>query len=151
VIKRLCRQSGVVPDCLEKLFRDGREPSLADLLQVLEAVLQEFETIYVIIDAVDESTPREDLRRIIRDLATDARFQTARVLVTSREYVDIENVMSGISSLISMRNPVLDEDIRTFVTSQLFANRKLKRWPANIQLEALKSLSSKAKGMDVRC
>jgi len=147
VIDRLCREADVVPQCLYQLFRYGAEPSLADLLHALEAILQEFQTVYLVVDALDESTPRVDTLRVMRDLATDARFAKIRVLATSRQYIDIENAMSQFSSPISMRNKWLDEDIHLFIKTQLSTNRKLQRWPTDLQLAALEGLSAKANGM----
>src|SRR5207245_11314835 len=70
------------------------------------------------LDAIDESMPRMDILKILRDLITDPRFPKIRVLATSREYPDIEESMKGISASISMMNPLLDEDIRLFVQLQ---------------------------------
>ncbi|KAK4446724.1 hypothetical protein QBC34DRAFT_356380, partial [Podospora aff. communis PSN243] len=147
VVERLCRQADVVPDCLYRLFRNAAEPSLVDLLHALEAILQEFQTVYVVVDALDESKPRDDLLRVVRDLSTDVRFAKVRILTTSREYIDIENVMSQFSARISMRNEWLDADIRLFIEAQLSANQRLRRWPAELQRAALERLSEKAKGM----
>ncbi|KAK0618870.1 hypothetical protein B0T14DRAFT_430357 [Immersiella caudata] len=147
VIERLCRQTDAVPPHLHQLFRDGAEPSLVDLLRVLETVIQEYGAVYLVIDALDESTPRDDLLRVVRDLATDTRFTKMRILATSRQYIDIENVMSQFSAPISMRNEWLDEDIRLFVKAQLSSNERLRRWPTDLQLAALEGLSAKAKGM----
>ena len=118
-----------------------------ELLEVLEVLGSQFESIYIVLDAIDESTPRNDLLRVIRDLATDARFSTIKLLATSREYVDIEQVMSGISAPISMRNPLLDADIKLYLGAKLRSHPKLKRWPVDLQAEVLNVLSEKAEGM----
>ncbi|KAH6972969.1 hypothetical protein BKA56DRAFT_492630 [Ilyonectria sp. MPI-CAGE-AT-0026] len=146
-ISQLCRKADVVPTSLYKLYKRGEGLSLANLLSVLEAILQEFDCVYVILDAIDESTPRTDLLQVLQNLITDLRFSKIRTLATSREYIDIEEMMEGISVPISMRNPLLDEDIRLFVESQLGSHPKLKRWPASVRGQALEALSTKAKGM----
>ncbi|KAH6884219.1 hypothetical protein B0T10DRAFT_609019 [Thelonectria olida] len=146
-LNQLCRQADLVPPPLHDLYKSGGEPSLAGLLKALEAIAMAFDTIYVVIDAMDESVSRGDLLVIVRDLVTDARFRKFRVLATSREYLDIEATMSNISTSISMRNPFLDEDIRLYVQSQLRAHPKLKKWPHLLQDEVLQALANKAKGM----
>ncbi|KAH7009774.1 hypothetical protein EDB80DRAFT_610302, partial [Ilyonectria destructans] len=146
-ISQLCRKADVVPTSLYELYKRGEELSLANLLSVLEAILQEFDCVYAILDAIDESIPRTDLLQVLQNLITNSRFSKIRTLATSREYIDIEEVMKGISVPISMRNPLLDEDIRLFVDSQLRTHPKLKRWPASVRDEALEALSTKAKGM----
>lgn len=146
-ISQLCRKADVVPTSLYKLYKRGEELSLANLLNVLEAILHAFDCVYVILDAIDESIPRTDLLQVLQNLITDLRFSKIQTLATSREYIDIEEVMKGISVPISMRNPLLDEDIRLFVESQLRTHPKLKRWPASVRDQALEALSTKAKGM----
>ncbi|KAH8686369.1 hypothetical protein BGZ61DRAFT_454381 [Ilyonectria robusta] len=146
-ISQLCRKADIVPTSLYKLYKCGEELSLANLLSVLEAILQEFDCVYVILDAIDESIPRTGLLHVLQNLISDLRFSKIRTLATSREYIDIEEMMEGISVPISMRNPLLDEDIRLFVQSQLGTHPKLKRWPASVRDRALEALSTKAKGM----
>lgn len=147
VLNQLCRQLDQVPESLYQLYRLGGEPSLSSLLDVLEEVMDDFDKVYVFLDAVDESMPREDLLRVLRDFATDSRFEKVRILATSREYIDIETVMIEISAPISMRNPLLDQDIAIFVQSQLAKHPKLSRWPVEIREQVLEALATKAKGM----
>src|SRR4051812_39802977 len=93
-------------------LQQRRDPRLPKLLDALATILDEFETIYVIVDAVDESKPRDDLLKTLRDLVTDPRFGKIQLLVTSREYLDIESVMEEISKPVSMSNPSIERDIR---------------------------------------
>ncbi|OIW22523.1 hypothetical protein CONLIGDRAFT_606829 [Coniochaeta ligniaria NRRL 30616] len=146
-IRRLCCAADAVPAKLYKLYKHGEGASLMDLLCVLEEILGAFDCVYIVLDAIDESMPRADLLKVLRDLITDPRFWKVRVLATSREYIDIEESMKGISAPISMRNPLLDEDIRLFVQAQLNTHPKLRLWQASVRDEALEALSTKAKGM----
>lgn len=146
-VDQLCREAECVPACLYKLYKHGGQPSIGDLLDGLEAIVKSFDCVYIVLDALDESMPKDDLLGILRDLATDPRFLKIHVLATSRQYIEIERVMSEISVPVSMRNPLLDEDIRLFVRAQIRTNPKLKRWLAALQNEVLEALSTKAKGM----
>lgn len=146
-ISQLCRQSGKIPKALVQLHKHGRQPDLADLLIVLESLLQQFDSAYVILDAVDESKPREDLLRTIRDLATDARFSNLHCLVTSRRYVDIENVLDPISRALPMSNELIEDDIRRYVESTIRSGPKTKRWPVDLRSEVEGALVSGSKGM----
>lgn len=146
-ISRLCRESQYVPQRLRRLYRRGGQPSLEDLLSVLEDILTEFDTVYIMLDAVDESFPREDLLRVLRDLATDMRFHKIQLLVTSREYVDIENILKTVSSSISMSNAFVEHDIKVYVRSELSRNSKFKHWSTLLIDEIVEALGSKAKGM----
>jgi hypothetical protein len=148
VINRLCRESDAVPSCIYDMFKHGGTPSLIDLMGALELMLSaSFDTVYITIDAIDESMPRADLLKLLRDLATDARFEKIQLLATSRQYLDIERVMEEVSVEVSMSNPLVDEDIRTYVQSQLHTLPNFKRWPPNLLVEAEQALMSKSKGM----
>lgn len=147
IINQLCRQADIVPTLVFTLYKKGSHPNLADLFCALQAILQSFETVYITVDAIDESMPREDLLKVLRDLVTDPRFQNVQLLGTSREYIDIENVMTPISVRVSMMNPLLDEDIRKYVRSRVDTNLKMMRWTSDLRDEVVDAVSSKAKGM----
>jgi len=149
LIGQLCRRRDRAPTILHEVYRQGRQPDLPELLSSLEACLNDFERVYFFIDAVDESKPREDLLKVLRDLATDPRFQKMQLLITSREYLDIETVLRDISQPISMNNDLVAEDIRRHVRAALqpTANRRFKHWPQSLLAEAEEALSTRAKGM----
>ena len=81
----LCRQVGRVPLAVYNLYRHGGTPSPRALMTALGQVVQAFHRVFIFIEAVDESLHRENLLRVIQDLATDQRFKNLRVLATSRE------------------------------------------------------------------
>jgi hypothetical protein len=147
LIGQLCRKSGAVPHEIMGLFQISHEPSLVQLLHALHSILQEFDTVYFVIDAVDESLPRETLVKVIRDLATDQRFAKIRLLVTSREYIDIETAFSPISIAVSMTNELVTEDIQIYVHATLRSHAKFANWPQDLLLEVEEALAKGAKGM----
>ncbi|KAK2693828.1 hypothetical protein QWA68_008439 [Fusarium oxysporum] len=128
VIGHVCRQISWITPELKRLHDHGCEPTTADLEDVLEVILQRLDNIYIVIDAVDESTPREELLSLIEMLAVDERFEKIRVLATSRQYFDIEQSLTEISANISMSNTMVDADIRRFVHARLRSSHRLKRW-----------------------
>ncbi|KAH7134125.1 hypothetical protein EDB81DRAFT_803226 [Dactylonectria macrodidyma] len=146
-LNQLCRQADSVRPYLHKLYKRGGEPSLAELLRSLEEISEEFDCIYLVVDAIDESMERADLLAVLRELVIDARFQNIRLTATSREYVDIEKVMDDISTPMSMRNPLLDEDILLYVNSRVQRHPRLSLWPLHLRSEVCDALSRKAKGM----
>jgi NACHT domain len=146
-IGQLCRKSKAIPREIMDLYHNNHEPTLTQLLQALDCILQEFDSIYILIDAVDESLPRDNLIRVIRDLVTDQRFSKIRVLATSREYIDIETTFSPISISVSMSNDLVTEDIGVYVSSTLRSNPKFVNWQQDLLLEVEETLSKGAKGM----
>ncbi|KAF5709336.1 heterokaryon incompatibility protein het-E-1 [Fusarium globosum] len=73
VIAHICRQINWIPTELKRLHDHGCEPTIVDLGVVLEVVLQRLDTLYIVIDAVDESTPREELLSLIETMTVDKR------------------------------------------------------------------------------
>jgi hypothetical protein len=112
LVSQLCRKIDWVPGSVYKMYKQGGEPSLVELLQALTELLEKFDTVYVAVDAIDESLPREDILKVFRDFATDSRFDKIQILASSREYIDIERVMERFSVPISMANSFVEDDIR---------------------------------------
>ena len=147
IITQLCRQSDFVPRSVHKMYKYGGEPSLEDLLKAIEDVLSKYHTVYIVVEALDESNPREDLLRILRDLVTDPRFEKIQLLASSRDYIDIEKVMNDFSMSMSMNNSYVEEDIRLHVRSTLNSNSKFRRWPNDLMAEVEDAVSIGARGM----
>ncbi|KAH6880034.1 hypothetical protein B0T10DRAFT_519626 [Thelonectria olida] len=147
LVTQLCRRAEAVPAETYAIFKQRCEPSLPKLLNALATILDGFQTIYVIVDAVDESKPRDDLLKTLRDLGTDPRFSKIQLLVTSREYLDIERVFEEISKPVSMSNSFIELDILLYVRSSLRNNPKFKRWNSQLRGEVETILSTRAKGM----
>ena len=149
LLNQLYRQADVVPEDVYKIYKRGGQPDLMELLSAIADILGEFETIFVIVDAIDESNPRENLLKVLRDLVTDSRFQKVQLLASSREYIDIERIMHPISIPVSMANPFVGEDIRVHVRSVLLSNPNFRRWPSELLTEIENTVSKGAKGMYV--
>ena len=146
VVSQTCRQLGWVPPQLKRIHDRGREPTIPELQHILELVLVRLERLFVVIDAVDESTPRDELVRLLAAMTLDNRFRKVRILATSRQYLDIERFLAGVSISISMKNPYVDEDIERHICSRLDSSFRLQRWRDHFQ-EIQEALVSKANGM----
>ena len=116
---------------------------------MLEVALDGFETVYISIDALDESIPRQDLLDVLENLATSPKFSKLQILATSREYLDIERVMSKIATEMPMDNPFVTEDIRLHVKTVLGSKPRFQRWPQDILKEVEEALVTGARGMYV--
>lgn len=149
LLNQLCRYADFVPDQVYEMYRHGGEPSITELLNAIEDALRYFEVVYVAVDAIDESSPRENILKILRDFVIEPRFGKLPLLASSREYIDIERVMEPISESESMNNPFLREDIRLRVQFMLQSNPAFKRWPQELLDEVRETLATSAKGMYV--
>lgn len=54
------------------------------------------------IDAVDKNNPRDAVLEVIRSLVIDRKFLNLQILITSREYIDIERVTEKMSVSVPM-------------------------------------------------
>lgn len=147
LLLELCRQLDCIPPVVLDLHRYGGVPTARKLLAAIEQVVQVFDKVFVFLDAVDESQERENLLRVLKSLATEARFENVRLLATSREYMDIEEVMINISIPVSMRNGLLDQDIALYIRSKLDSHPKLRRWSVDFREQVFQALTAKANGM----
>jgi hypothetical protein len=129
------------------LFPCCGQPSLIELMLVLEVSLNGFDIAYIVIDALDESKPREDLLRVIRDFATDSRFVKVHCIVTSRKYIDIEQSIEPISCSIVMSNVLVEDDVRKHVHSALHAWSRFQRWPTDLLTEVKDAVIHGSKGI----
>ncbi|TDZ29510.1 hypothetical protein C8035_v005616 [Colletotrichum spinosum] len=114
---------------------------------MIEHALEHFDTVYVTIDALDESQSRENILKVVRDLMTDFRFSKIHLLATSREYLDIQKVMEPISMKVSMKNPFLDDDIRTYTVACINREKRMMSWIQQLRDETIEALVEGAKGM----
>jgi Cdc6-like AAA superfamily ATPase len=146
VVSQVCRQLKWAPSELKCLYDRGCEPTIPELQHVLELVLTRVERLVIVVDAVDESTPRDSLVRLLANMTLDSRFQKVRILATSRQYFDIERVFSGISISISMKNQYVDADIECYIRSRLDSSIRLRRWRDHSR-EIQQALVAKAAGM----
>jgi hypothetical protein len=147
ILDKLSRRANAVSNSLWKLYKEGFEPGVRDLLQALAVALDSFDQVFLVVDAIDESIPRDNLLKVLRDFITDPRFEKIRLLASSRQYIDIEQVMDNISTPLSMTNPLLDEDIRLYIQARVDKNSRMQRWPDQLRDVAKEALSARAKGM----
>ena len=147
VIGRLCRAAEHVPTIINQLYKHGGEPSVAEILEALASILTRFDLVYIVVDALDESDPREDLLAVLRSFVTEARFEKLQILTSSREYIDIEIIMADLSVSVSMNNPYVETDIRRRVQSILESWPQFGKWPRDLLDEVEQAVVKGAGGM----
>ena len=72
---------------------------------------------------------------------------TIQLLVTSRRELDIERAIAPLATSLSLSNPYVDEDIRTYIKSYLAQNPRFSKWLNGLKIEMEKALVKEAKGM----
>ncbi|KAK7402593.1 hypothetical protein QQX98_011664 [Neonectria punicea] len=138
LVSQLCRKLNWIPQNLAINHHLNSLPTMDDLKSALAALLDQMETVHFVVDAVDESLPRDNLLSLLEDLIIDPRFNKVRLLATSRRYSDIESVLRRYSVSISMSNAEVEKDIRTYVDSEL--NKRFTGWRVALKGEVLEAL-----------
>ena len=113
--------------------------------------------IYLIIDALDESTnasgissPREMVLQLLKELL-DLSLQNLHICVTSRPEFDIRNILEPLTSLrVSLHDETgQQQDIADYVRSVVYSDSQqiMKRWRNEDKELVIKTLSERADGM----
>ncbi|KAK3302730.1 uncharacterized protein B0T15DRAFT_514743 [Chaetomium strumarium] len=145
VLSQLCRASNYIPETLKEIHDSGCEPTWRELLDCLAAVLTKFDDAYIVVDAVDETSERANLLRVLAELGK--RFHNLHLAVTSREESDIVEAFHKRSVGVSMSNEGVSEDIRAYVASALQQDTRYRHWPAALRDSVAGKLPVKARGM----
>lgn len=80
-------------------------------------------------------------------MMTDPRLGRLRLLVSSREYLDIEEALKPCALSVSMSNEEVQKDILVFVSATLRCHPKFQAWPPSLYTETEAALVKGAKGM----
>ena len=125
------------------------QPSLLELSTILHDSMEEFDHVYIILDALDECDEREKLLSIIQRLLSSSTG-TIHMLVTSRSDVILEECLAPmITARILIESSLIEQDIRSYIQGQLHDNPKLRRWPHKVQERIELALMTGAQGMYV--
>ncbi|KAK9418244.1 putative NACHT domain-containing protein [Seiridium unicorne] len=73
-VSQISRTSKHVSKEIYDIYEMNHQPGLDVLKEALRELLCHMETVYLFVDAVDESRPRDELLRLLEDFVTDARF-----------------------------------------------------------------------------
>ena len=122
-------------------------PSSPVLRAYLQRLIQRFDHVYIILDALDES-PRSSSREHVLDALETMRnwdLQCLHLLVTSRHDIQ-ESLDLSPWFQVEMQNSGIDKDIRDFISGRLDTDRRLKiLLPYRERVQ--ESLAARAKGM----
>lgn len=155
LVSQLSQQCVKRPASLETLFSScenrQREPTLDELLEVLQQITLESSQSYIILDALDECANRTELMDILETIA-GWQLKKLHILVTSRRERDIEislETLVDARNTIDLRAEMVDKDIRAYIDHRLSVDKNLKRWQKHrgIRQEIEAALMKKACGM----
>ena len=128
-----------------------RRPTSDALLTTLQQMIQEFNEIFLILDALDECKERQELLEDINRI-TRWKIGKSHILATSRREKDIEESLGSLVNdhkRVCIQSALVNDDIRTYVQKRLQSDQNLKRWrnKPEVQQEIETKLMGKADGM----
>ena len=142
-----------IPNMLNGFFAQSKSqhPFKEQLLEMLKCLVQEFPHVYIVLDALDECTRRDELLRTLKTL-TACDLQNLHLLLTSRRERDIEESLGRLAdgrNFVPLELATVDTDILAYVSQRLAEDVKLAKWNAvpEIRQEIELIISSKANGM----
>ncbi|KAL8689137.1 MAG: hypothetical protein Q9218_005122 [Villophora microphyllina] len=127
LIRQLIEREGKLPNDLGQLYHrhsaKGTRPNQSELVGLLGIVALEYESLYFVIDALDECDDSEGTRSaFVPSLRT--ALPNACVLVTSRPWHDINLQFDG-SPQLEIR--ASDHDIKRYLSDQILHQPRLKK------------------------
>jgi len=155
LIVQLSTHYGKTPQCLEALYSScmngGRQPTRDMLLATLHQMMESFKETFIILDALDECSERQELLEDIEDFNRWTNVNL-HILSTSRREKDIAEWVEPLAhngGKMSINSVRVNDDIRAYVHERLRADPGLKRWrkELKVQQEIENTLLDKADGM----
>ena len=151
LLLQLSHQHHIGPIDLAQLhdrYTTGVPPSSV-LLDYLRRVIERFSSVYIMLDALDES-PLNQRRKYVLDALDAMRnwgVQSLHLFVTSRDESDIrESLDQSPVQEVNVHNGEMDRDIHDFVSSRLDKDRRMQKLrPYRDKIQ--ESLAARAKGM----
>ena len=162
-LKQLCRTMQSLPPELQAVYRchdaNDTQPTYEELRVVFLAIIQQFDRIFLVLDALDECTPgqREDLYKFILNsvntTSTGTKQGIVKAFVTSRKDSDIERAFQRESiSTVQIEAAKVNSDIEAYVKAQVelrLQNSSLRLRDMALVNNILNILTTKADGMYV--
>jgi hypothetical protein len=137
---------------LKKAFnaKDRKLPGHEDLEQILRMTLSSYDTVFCLLDALDESPENGGARRRllerVGELLNDA--PNFRILITSRDESDIRRSMTQLKCTpISVASNLVTPDILRYIGNEISRVPKLSRLDAVTKIFVKATLSDRADGM----
>jgi hypothetical protein len=153
LIAQFAAPYGGIPATLAKLYQschDGRsQPSVESLQYVLLLILDAFDDVFIILDALDECVKRSDVLKWIKEM-TSWRKGKLHLLATSRPEEDIANHLRLLDPVnVYIEQDLITCDVKRYIDCILDDDIAFNRWNDQIKANIKSKLQESAGGMYV--
>jgi hypothetical protein len=138
---------------LTKLYHSchngGSQPSVDSLHATLLLILEAFDDVFVILDALDECIERKELLKWIKKM-TSWKERKLHLLATSRPVEDIAKYLRSLDpGHVCMRENLITKDIEKYIDSILHHDDAFEDWDDEVKATIKGKLLENAGGMYV--
>lgn len=151
LVAQLSLQSSNTSDALNMMYsrcQEGEEQPTTDALELtLQLMLGDIRQTFIILDALDECTEREELLGLIKRIF-GWKLEKPHILATSRRERDIEETLEPlITGQACCQSSLVNADIQIHIRERLHNDPKLRKWPIKVRKEIEATLINGAHGM----
>ena len=144
---------GGVPAVLTKLYHSchsGRaQPSVESLQATLLLILEAFDDVYIVLDALDECSERIAVLKWIKQ-TTSWRKRKLHLLATSRPEEDIANDLRSLApDHVDIKQDLVSRDIERYINNLLYDEDSSCQWSDEMIANIKNSVLESAEGMCV--
>jgi hypothetical protein len=140
--------ASTVPPEVKQLYqhchKGTQEATIAQLTDTLIAIADHGNGMYIIVDALDESSDWKALLKVVETVLQSK----INLLVTSRKEHNIEMVLSNsVDFAVAIQDERVNADVCVHVKQCLRHDPDLSKWDHDLKLEIVTSLTAGAQGM----
>ncbi|KAF9480554.1 hypothetical protein BDN70DRAFT_856548, partial [Pholiota conissans] len=144
LIRQLCAYCDGIPSALVQLYGQGhQQPRIRSLQDTLHLLLEGFDSVYIVIDSLDECIEREKMLLWIEQIIS-FNMSNLHMAVASRPERDINDTLRSLSTCFVDSVGEVDKDIAKYLDEEL---RLVKKWDEETREKVKAALRKGAQGM----
>lgn len=155
LIVQLSQQAVQPPTGLDELYqasmKAAQRPLISSALVLLKEIIKGIPQVYIVLDALDECTDRQELLVAVKAIA-DGSCENLHILLTSRTEKNIEDSIKqyiGRTEMICLESDLVGMDIQAYIQRRLLQDVKFEKWRKDVQImkQIEDTLGQRAQGM----
>ena len=151
LIRQFSATRGGVPTVLTKLYRSchdgGSQPSVESLQATLLLILEAFDDVYIVLDALDECAEKKDILKWVKE-TTSWRKSKLHLLAASRVEEDIAKHLRLLDpNHVYIKQDLVSRDIERYINSILDGEDFFEQWGDEIKANIKDTVLKSAEGM----